>query len=351
VRHGDVTPREGATTAPVRSFAGADEAADWLRENDLTDGLPVVLPTVERTAEFIAATGLSPPTVLGPVEPGRGIATVELVAVCALMAGCRPEHLGVVLAALEAMIRPAFNLRAIQTTTNPVAPLAIVNGPLAGELGISGGRNALGPGRHWNGAVGRAIRLALLNIGQAHGDVDMATLGSGNKYSFCLAEDELSSPWPPLHTSLGYEPDDDVVTVVSIESLVNCCAVFDRADALLDMMLKTMRAPGTHLNYSSGSLIWILSPGHAQILADGGWTREELREYLFEQAAVPLADMPFGNSPAGDWRVVDGRIQITGSPGDIHVMVAGSSEPLHSAYGVGVPMGHLQSARVWRPQR
>jgi hypothetical protein len=335
----------------TRDFEDADVASGWLRENDLTDGLPVVLPTVERVAAFVEASGFSPATVVGPVEPGRGIATVELVAVCALMAGCRPEHLGFVLGALEAMIKPAFNLRGIQTTTNPCAPLAIFNGPRAKEVGLHSGRNALGPGRHWNGAVGRAIRLALLNLGQAHGDADMATLGGGNKYTFCLAEDEPASPWPPLHVSLGYDPGDDVVTTVSIESLVNCCAVYDRADAVLNSMLKVMRVPGTHLSFSTGSLLWILSPGHARILADGGWTREELREYLFEQAAIPLEDLPFGNSPAGDWVVIDGRIQVTGSPGDIHIMVAGGPEPLHSAYGVGVPMGHLQTARVWEAPR
>jgi hypothetical protein len=335
----------------TRAFDDPETASTWLRENELTDGLPVVLPTVERTAAFVEASGLPPQKVVGPIEPGRGIATVELVAVCTLMAGCRPDHLGLVLGALEAMSKPAFNLRGIQTTTNPVAPLAIYNGPLARDAGIFAGRNALGPSRHWNGAVGRAIRLALLNLGQAHGDADMATLGSGNKYSFCLAEDEASSPWPPLHVSLGYESADNVVTVVSIESLVNCCAVYDRADALLHSMVKTMRVPGTHLSFSTGSLLWILSPGHARILADGGWTREELREHLFERAAVPVEDMPYGNSPAGDWRVVDGRILVTGSPGDIHIMVAGGPEPLHSAYGVGVPMGHLQSARVWEATR
>ena len=336
---------------PTRDFDNPETAFAWLRENDLTDGLPVVLPTVEGVATFVEASGFRPATVVGPVEPGRGIATVELVAICSLMAGCRPEHLGFVLGALDAMIKPAFNLRGIQTTTNPCAPLAIFNGPRAKEVGLSGGRNALGPGRHWNGAVGRAIRLALLNLGQAHGDADMATLGSGNKYSFCLAEDEEASPWRPLHASLGYDTDDDVVTTISVESLVNCCAVYDRADAILHSMITVMQLPGTHLSFSSGSLIWILSPGHARILADGGWTREELREHLFERASIPLDNLPFGNSPAGDWRVVDGRIQLTGSPGDIHIMVAGGPEPLHSAYGVGVPMGHLQTARVWKAPR
>lgn len=194
-------------------------AQAWFRKRGLTDGLPIVVPTVERVDRFIEASGFPRRTEIGP---SGGVATIENVAVNALMAGGRPEDVGVIFAALEAMRKEPYNLRGVQVTTNPVAPLAIVNGPIRHQLGIDSGPHAISPGDHPNGPIGRAIRFALQNIGEATAEVDRATLGLPAKYTFCLAENEEASPWQPLHVSLGYESNDSVVTMVGPESIIDC---------------------------------------------------------------------------------------------------------------------------------
>jgi hypothetical protein len=336
-------------SSTVRQFEDMDSAAVWLEENDMGDGLPIVVPTVDRVKRFIEGSGFQPDTVLGPVAPRNGVATVENIAISAVMAGCKPEHLGTVLAAVEAMLKPGFKLRPLQTTTNPAAPLAIVNGPIRQRIGIDSGRNALGPGRHSNGVIGRAIRLVLRNVGGAIGDVDMATLGNPFKYTFCLAEAEENSPWPPLHVSLGYDSADSVVTVIASESLVNVCASYREAEPIIDLLLKAMRGTGVNLTYSSGSLLLIISPGHAEILAKHGWDRSELQERLFSDSMIPETDFPYGNCAQGHWIVNNGRVQVTEAPEDIHIIVAGGTEAIHSVYAPAYCIGKAQSAKVWDP--
>lgn len=325
------------------------ECQAYYHGRDLTDGLPIVVPTPERVAGFIEASGFDPAIELGPVAPRRGVATVGNVAVNTLMAGARPEHLGVVLAAMEAMLQEPFHLHGMQTTTNPVAPLALVNGPGRRRLDIAGGRNALSPGQSANGPIGRAIRFVLRNVGGAVGDVDRATLGMPMKYTFCLGEAEEDSPWGPLSASIGYGVDDDVVTMVPVESFVDLIPVFKTAEPLIDHFARAMRAGGTNIYWSRGTLLLVVNPGHARILADEGYDRASLQERLFEQALIPLTDMPHGNIPQGEWRLTDGKVQVTESPEDIYIVVAGGPEPYHTVYLTGFGVANACSARVWTP--
>jgi hypothetical protein len=319
-----------------------------LHARDLTDGLPVVVPTEARVRAFLDAAGRDPADVVGVVPPQQGEATVAGIAVNALMAGCRPEHLDLVIAALTAMLQPQFRLVTVQVTTNPVAPLMIVNGPIRKRLGIASGRNALSPGQAPNGVIGRAVRLVLRNIGGAWGDADRATLGSPAKYTYCLAEAEESSPWEPLHVSLGYAATDDVVTMVGVESFIDTIPVFQSADPIIDHFARAIRAGGTNVYWSKGSLVMVVNPGHARILAAEGHTRRSLQERLFEQGMIPLSDLPHGNIPQGEWVVVDGKVRITSSPDEIYIVVAGGPEPLHSVYMTGLGVCNAASARVRR---
>ena len=323
---------------------GTDEVAlqNYFHERDMTDGLPVIVPTQERVAAFIAASGFDPDEVIGAVDPARGIATVANVAVNAVMAGCRAEQLAVVIAALEAMLKPEFRLHGVQATTNPVAPLTIVNGPIRRRLGIDGGRNALSPGQHANGPIGRAIRFILRNVGGAIGDVDRATLGFPGKYTFCLAEQEEESPWEPLSVSLGYERDADVVSVIGIESFVNIIPVFHHAEPIIEQLARALRGGGTNVYWSRGTQLFVVNPGHAAILArDGFGDRRKLQEELFQRGRIPVADLPEGNIAQGVWREEDGKVYITERPEDIWIMCAGGPEPLHTVYmnGFGVNLG------------
>jgi hypothetical protein len=331
---------------------GADEVElqRWFHERDMTDGLPVIVPTVERVEAFLAASGFRGEREIGAVDPARGFATVANVAVNAVMAGCRPEHLAVVIAAVEAMLQPAFRLHGVQTTTNPVAPLTIVNGPIRHRLDIDSGRNALSPGQHANGPIGRAIRFVMRNVGGAIGDVDRATLGSPGKYTFVLAEAEEDSPWEPLSVALGHERGADVVSVIGIESFVNTIPVFDTAEPIIEQLSRALRGGGTNVYWSRGTQLFVINPGHAQILARDGYAeRGRLQEELFERGKIPLEDLREGNIAQGVWHEEDGKVFVTESPEDIWIVCAGGPEPLHSVYMNGFGVNNGVSAPIPAP--
>src|SRR2546422_111037 len=205
--------------ATIFDFPGPHEEIDALyQERGWTDGLPIVPPTEAAVREFLRWTDRDPRDVLGVLPPRQGEATVERVAANAVMAGCRPEYLPVVLAGIEALADPLFNLDAIQATTHPVAPLLVVNGPIAREIGLNAGYNAFGQGFRANVTIGRAVRLVLMNVGGGlPGSGDRATQGSPAKLAYCVAENEAESPWEPLHVEAGFPRDVSVVTVFGCE--------------------------------------------------------------------------------------------------------------------------------------
>ena len=167
-----------------------DDAAEIfgrLYEEGMTDGLPVIPPTAERVTAMIGGAELPREHIVAELAPRNGVATIEKIAVNAVMAGCLPAYFPVVIAAVEAMTQPQFNLLGIQTTTNPVAPFVLINGPIRHKIDINCGAGALGPGRRANATIGRAIRLILLNIGGGiPGEIDKSILGMPGKYSFCM---------------------------------------------------------------------------------------------------------------------------------------------------------------------
>lgn len=307
--------------------AGLDEIQDWFHERDLSDGLPVIPPTRRRVAEMVEGSGLPAGHEVGVMNPERGLATVEKLAVNAVMAGCRPEYMPVVVTAVEAMCEPLFNLHAIQATTNPATPLFIVNGPIRRDIGMNTDRNLLGPGNRANATIGRAVRLAMRNIGGAYAGVDQGTHGSPAKYTLCIAEDEESSPWRPLHVDKGFEPRDSTVTACGVESVINSTAVWWTAPSLLKMLAKTMRTTATSQFFSRGSLTLMMSPAHAGVFVRAGYDKERLREELWEAGQVPLSDFPpEGNIPQGEWTVSGGKVLLCESPADLNLIVAGGTE-------------------------
>ena len=198
--------------------AGEYEAIEQLHELGCTDGLPVIVPTPERVERMVLATGLDAAMVLGEMGPLIGVCTVEKLAACAVMAGCLPDYMPIVLAAAEAVMEPEFDLTEMQATTFGTTPLIIVNGPGRSACGIASGFGALGPGHRANATIGRALRLAMMNIGGARpGTSDMTLLGHGAKFTQCLAEDEENSPFESLAVSRGFDPEQTVVTVLGTE--------------------------------------------------------------------------------------------------------------------------------------
>jgi hypothetical protein len=305
-----------------------------------SDGLPVVPPTVERVQRMLARTRRPPGEVVANVAPGFGAATVERIAINAVMAGCEPEYLPVVLAAVDAVVAPEFNLQGIQATTNPVAVWVIVNGPMARRAGVNGGFNCLGQGTPANASIGRALRLVLQNVGGAlPGEMDRATHGQPGKYTFCCAENEEANPWEPLHVERGFRRDASTVTVVGAEGTLNMNTHTKDAAELLRVFAETMQHPPSN-EYCYGSEPWlILSPEHAEILRAGGLAKSEVKHRLWELSRMAAGRMTERDllrvkasrgKELGEIRP-DTLLTISHRPDDIRLIVAGGPGT-HSVY-------------------
>jgi hypothetical protein len=243
-----------------------------------------------RVDGMLAWSDRAPNAELGVMPPGHGVVTIESLAVNAVMAGCRPQFFPVVVAAVEAMLEPAFNLYAVQSTTHPCSPLLIVNGPIAEELGINARYGAFGPGFRANATIGRAVRLILLNVGgAAPGVLDRSTQGQPSKYAFCIAENESESPWEPLHVERGFEPWMSTVTVVGAENPHNINDhVSDAADGILATIAGSMNDMGSNNAYLYGDPVLAFGPEHAAIVAADGHDKASVRRYVFERARIPV---------------------------------------------------------------
>ncbi len=307
----------------IRAADPVDEVNALFEARGWTDGLPITPPTLARVEAMCASTTRAPSEVLGEVEPLRGEATVEKIAANAVMAGCRPEYFVVVLAAVEAMLEPAFNMRGVQTTDENVAPLLIVSGPLAARLGINAGFGALGPGWRANAAIGRAVRLVMLNLGGGWpGAVSLAGLGQPGRYTLCLAERE-DSPWPPLHVELGYRPEQSTVTVLRAETAINVTG------GLAELASVMGSAASAFTMLYEGRVAVIVAPFVARRLAAEGWRKDDVRRWLHAQARVPVAAWQqwWLRATARSWPAwvteTAGPLPVVKEPGDITVVVAG----------------------------
>src|SRR5262249_41924351 len=180
-----------------------------------SDGLPLVPPTEERVLRMLDGTARDPQEVVGPVPPALAAATVEKIAVNAVMAGCKPEYLPIVLAAVEAVLDESFAMHGGLATTGVVGRVLVVNGPVRGRVGMNAKGNALGQGNRANAVIGRALQLVIRNVGEGRPrEVDRATLGNPGKYTYCFAEDEEGSSWEPLSVERGIRPGVSAVAVV-----------------------------------------------------------------------------------------------------------------------------------------
>jgi hypothetical protein len=313
----------------LRAPADGEEFTAWAQRQGWADGLPLVPPTPERVAAMVRASGRAPEEEIGVIPPRNGLATVEVLAANAVLAGCRPEHLPVLVAAVAALLDPDLNLQGLQCTTNPAGPLVVVNGPVRHRLGIACAGNALAGGHPANLTIGRALQLVLRNVGGAVPPIDQSVLGSPVKRGLVLGENEEESPWPPLHRRRGL-PEDSAVTVLQVESMVNVPAPYRDAGAILQMMALAM-CNGLNLHYSSGVLMACFNPVHARILADAGYCADRVRAELFQRARVPVsAYPPEGNASQAEWVREGDQVLMTDDVSKVEVMVAGAGWPAHS---------------------
>ncbi|MBI2231326.1 MAG: hypothetical protein HYU46_19780 [Deltaproteobacteria bacterium] len=270
---------------------GTEETVyEYFLSKGWTDGLPVIPPTIERVEAFLAQAKVASGDILGVIPPQWAELTVEKLAVNAIMAGCKPEYMPVLAAAIKGMCDPAFNLYGVQATTNPVGPMLAVNGPVAKRIGLKADTGALGPGWRANVTLGRAIRLVLINVGGGTpGDMDRATQGMPGKLFFCLAENEEASPWEPFHVEKGYPADTSTVTVIGASGSLN---LIDQgsldAEGLLKTFASALSVIGTNNIYFGGDPVLLISPEHADTLSKGGFKKRDVKEHLFNSACTPI---------------------------------------------------------------
>jgi hypothetical protein len=285
---------------PARAHPAPDDLdafQAWALERGWGDGLPLIPPTQERVARMVAGVARPARELVAVLPLSLGQATVQVVAVNAVMAGALPEHLPVILAAVEAVAQPEFNLQAIQATTHPCTPLVIVNGPVARQLGVNAAGNALGQGHRANAAIGRALRLTLVNVGGARpGLEDRATLGHPGKYSYCMAEHETASPWESLAEERGFAEGDSTVTVCGSDAPHN---VNDHAsftpEAIVSTIARTAATVGMNNIYLGGEPLVVLGPEHAATVAAGGLSKADFKRAVWAEARLPLAHFTRAN--------------------------------------------------------
>ncbi|MBI3045665.1 MAG: hypothetical protein HYY78_22890 [Betaproteobacteria bacterium] len=286
----DISELLKAPGAGVECEDDFDAVNELARGRGWSDGLPIVPPTaarVERMLEYCDRPWDEP---VAKMAPRYGEATPLRLAANAVMAGCRPEYFPLLVLAIEAMCEEPFNLYGVQATTHLCAPLVIVNGPVAKELDINSGHNAFGPGWQANATLGRAIRLALVNIGGAIPALgDMSTFGAPSKYSYLAAENEAASPWQPLHVERGLPREASAVTVIGAECPHN---VNDHesitAEGILTTIAGTMLAAGANDVYYEAEPLVVMGPEHAKTVADGGYSKADAKRFLVEHAHLPL---------------------------------------------------------------
>ena len=330
----------------------------------MTDGLPAVPPTAARVAAAVAASGRPRDELVAEVPPNFGRATVEKIAVNAVMAGCRPEYLPVVLAAVEAMCDERFCLLGVSGTTDAVAPLVIVNGPIRSRLDINAGAGVFGPGWRANATIGRAVRLCWVNIGGARpGVISMSTFGGPGRYTYCIGENEEASPWEPLHAEHGFDPGDSTVAVLAAEAPQIVADTRSRnAPDLLATIARSVEVVAHHKATGLGDTAIVFSPEHVTTLAADGWSKARVRQALWDRLRKPvrellpgrdggegLSDEALAGFPEGP--LSEALVPKFQAPESLKLLVAGGPAGRFTAIVPGWPFRNAPSRLVFRKIR
>jgi hypothetical protein len=333
----EVTGREAAD--PVA-------AIEFCYHQGWTDGLPVMPPTDERVGAFLGGLKRDRDEVLGGVPERRRFVTVEQVAANAVMAGCLPEYAPVVVAAVEAILQPQFNLVGPSASLGGAAILLIVNGPVVEQLQINCRNNLFGPGTRANATIGRAVRLVLMNTcGAIPGLFDRSCLGHPGKYTYCIGENEAESPWLPLHVERGCAAGTSAVTVFACEGPRQVRnGLSQTPEGVLTTIADAMSSLGTSLTTSGsvgstssgtrqGEITIVIAGEHTQTISTHGWSKSDIRRYLAEHARRTVAELKRGGGLAGAVAAGDEQrsIAVVERPEDIMIVAAGGQEGAISA--------------------
>jgi hypothetical protein len=302
-----------------------------------TDGLPVIPATTKSVQRFVAASGRAAEDLIATLPPRKGQATVEVIAANAVMAGCRPEYMPVIIAAVEGLSDPRFSLELMQVTTNPMTPLLLVNGPVRKRLEINYGTGCLGPGWRANATIGRAIRLILNNVGGAlPGVYSKSSFSSPLRYSYVCGENEEENPWTPFHVDRGFSKEQSTVTVFRA---ANYCNISGGEGVGPDEILRQIASNMPPMFGAGDGALLLLGVNHARSLHEAGLTKRDIQQKLWEFARLPVAyfarDYVTAEREAG--RGDAETVWRCNSPDEIYVVVAGGAGPQDVYIGAGMP--------------
>jgi peroxiredoxin len=305
------------------------------------DPLPVVPPTLERVNRMLAATSLAPDEVIALIPPNYGAATVEKIAANAVMAGCEPAMMRVLIALIRAVCDERFNIHGVQATTHFAAPLVIVNGPIRSELGFVSGSNVFSNVARANSTLGRALQLILTNLGGARpGEIDMSTLGNPGKFSYCIAENEEANPWEPLHVELGFKHDESTLTLFAAEPPRGVSEHNARdARGVLKAISRALATAWSYRLCAGIEALVVLCPEHVATIARDGFTKRDVRDYLFNYTGIPLKHFEDGEGEGMQHVRLYKQAVVEGEPcylkfqdpAAIKIIVAGGSAGKFSA--------------------
>ncbi|GAA4926727.1 hypothetical protein GCM10023204_37520 [Actinomycetospora succinea] len=345
-----VRARGHELTARRVELAGLEDEAEALHDRGWTDGLPVVAPTPPRVLRMLAGTTRAPDEVVAVVPPNLVPATVEKVAINAVLAGCRPEYLPVVLAAVEAACDTDFNAHGLLATTWGAAPAVLVHGPIARRIGVNTGGNVLGQGTRANSTIGRALQLVIRNVGGGRpGEVDRATLGQPGKVGLCFAEDEDGSAWEPLSVSRGVPAGVSAVTVFAAEGARGIVDQLSRTPESLARTLAGALRGVAHPKLAGGfDATLVLSPEHLAVFVDAGWDRARFTAALDDLLLLAPEELARGADGIAEGMPAT-RPRPKFRPGGLLVAVAGGGAGKFSAVlggWVGGPGGSTPVTRV-----
>lgn len=332
----------GDVSVEARSAAELlTKAYEYAYAQGWTDGLPVIPATAEAVEQFVGASGRAATDVIGVLPPRQGRATVDVIAVNAVMAGCRPEYMPVIMAAVEGLTDKTFPLEFMQVTTNPMTPFLLINGPIRHTLDINCATGCLGPGWRANATIGRAIRLILQNVGGARpGIYSKSSFGSPLRYTYVCGENEEANPWTAFHVDQGFDKNESTVTVFKAS---NYCNISGGEGVGPDEILRQIATAMPPIYGGGDGALLLLGENHASALYDAGLTKRDIQQKLWELAAVPeanfAADFVMMERTAG--RASPGALRRTTRPDQMYVAVAGGPGPQDVYIAAGLPQTRL----------
>lgn len=274
-------------------LAESEDIMEACFERGWSDGLPLVPPTPLRVTRMLSSTDRSADEIVGSVPPDNRPCTIEKIAINAVMAGCKPDYLQVVIAALRAALKDEFCMHGLLCTTYFSTPVMIVNGPITKQIGMNSGVNALGQGNRANATIGRALQLIIRNVGGGiPGGIDRATLGNPGKYTFCFCEDESDAEWPSLSMDRGYTREDSVVNLFAGSGVQPFVDQQSRQpESLVKNLANSLRSVANTRSFGMADAIIVISPEHRRVLREGGWTKPNLKQALYDELKTPGADI------------------------------------------------------------